>query len=86
MEGKPLAATKKSLSAALSELSPEDMFNIIAFNGETFPFSSSMKLANQETIDRAIQWMEDTLLVGDGTNISLALDKVVYFSQPNFYE
>lgn len=77
MQGKPLEATKKSLCAALSELNSEDMFNIIAFNGETFPFSSSMKLASQETVESAIQWTDDTLVVGDGTNISLALDKAM---------
>lgn len=77
MQGRPLEATKKSLSAAMTELNPEDLFNVIAFNGEIFPFSSSMKLANQETIEKAIQWMDDNLLVGDGTNISLALDKAM---------
>ncbi|XP_021756688.1 inter alpha-trypsin inhibitor, heavy chain 4-like [Chenopodium quinoa] len=77
MQGRPLEATKKSLGAALSELTPEDMFNIIAFNATTFPFSSSIKHANLETIERAIQWMDDTLLVGDGTEISLALDKAM---------
>ncbi|KAL2939803.1 Inter-alpha-trypsin inhibitor heavy chain H4, partial [Bienertia sinuspersici] len=77
MQGRPLEATKKSLFAALSELNPEDSFNIIAFNGDIFPFSSSMMLASQETIERATQWMDDNLTVGDGTNISLALEKAM---------
>lgn len=77
MQGKPLEATKSALCAALSELNPEDSFNIIAFNGRTFLFSSTLKLATKETIDNAMEWMSVNLVPGNGTNISLALNKAM---------
>lgn len=77
MQGKPLEATKNALSASLSELTPDDSFNIIAFNGQTFLFSSSLTLANKETIEDAIQWIGINFVAGDGTNISLALNKAM---------
>jgi len=76
MQGKPLEATKSALCAALSELNPGDSFNIIAFNGQTFLFSSTLKLATKETIDNAMEWMHVNLVAGNGTNFSLALNKV----------
>ena len=81
MQGKPLEATRKSLCIALSELDPDDFFNIIAFNGEIFSFSSTMKRATQELIEKATRWTDDTLVVGGGTKISLALDMVCLLSQ-----
>ncbi|CAO2823146.1 unnamed protein product [Amaranthus hypochondriacus] len=77
MQGKPLEATRKSLCIALSELDPEDLFNIIAFNGEIFSLSSTMKRATQELIEKATRWTDDTLVVGGGTKISLALDMAI---------
>lgn len=77
MQGKPLDATKRVLCAALSELSPEDSFNIIAFNGQTNLFSSSLKPATEETIDKAVQWIDINLVARDGTDISLALNKAM---------
>lgn len=77
MRGKPLDDTKKALLSALSKLSPEDSFNIIAFNGETFLFSSSMKLATNEAIDNATEWVNINFIAGGGTNILLPLNQAI---------
>lgn len=76
MRGKPLDDTKTALLSALSKLCPEDSFNIIAFNGETFLFSSSMKLATNEAIDNATEWVNINFIAGGGTNILLPLNQV----------
>ena len=76
MEGKLLEGTKNALSGALTELDPKDSFNIIAFNGETYLFSSSTELATEETVEKAIEWMNLNFLAGGSTNISAPLSKV----------
>lgn len=78
MEGKPLEGTKNALSAALAKLDSKDSFNIIAFNGETYLFSSSMELASEETIKRAIQWINMNFIAGGSTNILPPLKQVVF--------
>lgn len=80
MQGVLLEQTKNALSASLSKLNPQDSFNIIAFNGETHLFSSSMKLASQGTITNATQWLS-SLVAGGGTNILLPIKQVCGFSR-----
>ncbi|KAJ4834720.1 hypothetical protein Tsubulata_007676 [Turnera subulata] len=77
MEGKPLEDTKNELSAALLKLDPKDSFNIIAFNGETYTFSSSMQLASEQAVDRAVQWMDANFIAGGGTDILVPLNKAI---------
>ncbi|GMP36973.1 hypothetical protein CsSME_00008893 [Camellia sinensis var. sinensis] len=77
MRGKPLEDMKNALSAALSKLDPNDSFNIIAFNGETYRFSSNMELVTQEAIEKAMEWINVNFVVGDGTNILLPLNQAI---------
>ena len=74
MRGKPLEDTKNALSSALSKLDPEDSFNIIAFNGETYLFSSVLVLATKKTMENATQWISMNFIAGGGTNILLPLN------------
>lgn len=76
MRGKPLDDTKNALSVALSKLNPEDSFNIVAFNGEAYLFSTSMELASKETVEKAVEWININFIAGAGTNILLPLSKV----------
>ncbi|XWS72288.1 hypothetical protein CRYUN_Cryun02cG0027100 [Craigia yunnanensis] len=75
MQGSPLESTKNAISAALSKLSPEDSFNLIAFSGETFLFSTSLELASKEAIERATEWVSTKYSVGGGTNMFIPLEK-----------
>ncbi|PIA27616.1 hypothetical protein AQUCO_07600054v1 [Aquilegia coerulea] len=77
MRGTPLENVRNALNAALSKLNPEDSFNIIAFNGETYLFSSSLELATKETIERALQWISINFIAGGGTNILLPLNQAM---------
>ncbi|KAJ4958791.1 hypothetical protein NE237_025902 [Protea cynaroides] len=77
MKGSPLENVKNGLCAALSKLDPEDSFNIIAFNGETFLFSSSLELATKEKLENASQWISINFIAGGGTNILLPLNQAM---------
>ncbi|KAA8534761.1 hypothetical protein F0562_029797 [Nyssa sinensis] len=77
MRGKLLEDTKKALYAALSKLDPKDSFSIIAFNGETYLFSSAMELATEEAIENATQWININFIAGGGTNILLPLNQAI---------
>ena len=76
MKGDPLENAKIALLSSLSKLNSEDSFNIIAFNGETYLFSSLMKPATKEEISKAIQWLDDKLTASGGTNIMAPLKQV----------
>lgn len=80
MQGKPLEDTKNALAVALSKLDPGDSFNIIAFNGETYLFSTSMELATKEAVERAHQWIGINFIAGGSTNICAPLTKVSSYS------
>ncbi|KAE7998425.1 hypothetical protein FH972_002970 [Carpinus fangiana] len=77
MRGKPLDDTKNALSAALSKLDPEDSFSIIAFNGDTYQFSTSLELATTEAVERATQWINMNFIAGGATNILPPLDMAI---------
>lgn len=78
MEGEPLEGTKNAISAALTNLDSLDSFNIIAFNGETYLFSSSMELASEDTVERAVEWMSMNFIAGGDTNILVPLKQVIF--------
>lgn len=77
MRGKPLEDTKNALSAALSKLDPGDSFNVIAFNDETYLFSSSLELATKEAIEKVTEWINMNFVAGGGTNMLLPLNKAL---------
>uniref|UniRef100_A0A2N9I5N7 VWFA domain-containing protein n=1 Tax=Fagus sylvatica TaxID=28930 RepID=A0A2N9I5N7_FAGSY len=77
MRGKLLDDTKNALFLALSKLNPKDSFSIIAFNGETYLFSTSLELATKEAVERAIQWVSMNFIAGGDTNILLPLNKAM---------
>ncbi|XP_073308221.1 uncharacterized protein [Primulina huaijiensis] len=77
MKGKLLDDTKNALFAALSNLNPGDLFNIIAFNGEMYLFSSSLESATTGAIEKATQWVNLNFVAGGGTNILLPLNQAI---------
>ncbi|XP_043720321.1 uncharacterized protein LOC122667907 isoform X1 [Telopea speciosissima] len=77
MKGGALENLKNGLCAALSKLNPEDLFNIIAFNGQTYLFSSLLELATKEKIEKASQWMNLNFIAVGGTNILLPLNQAM---------
>lgn len=75
MVEQPLDDTKSALAIALSKLNPEDTFNIIAFNDETYIYSTSMESATKEAVEKAIEWIGINFIAGGGTNILIPLEK-----------
>lgn len=76
MRGKLIDDTKNALQSALSKLHHDDSFSIIAFNGETYQFSTSMELASKDAVERAIQWININFVAGGDTNILHPLNMV----------
>ncbi|GFP87217.1 inter-alpha-trypsin inhibitor heavy chain h3 [Phtheirospermum japonicum] len=77
MKGKPLEDTKNALFAALAKLDSKDSFNVIAFNGETYLFSSSLEPATAKVIENVTQWINMNFVAGGGTNIQLPLNQAI---------
>ncbi|OMO70665.1 von Willebrand factor, type A [Corchorus capsularis] len=76
MQGHPIENVKSALLASLSNLNPQDSFNIIAFNSEIQLFSSNMVLATHGSIENATQWLTNLTAAG-GTNIMLPLKQAM---------
>ncbi|KAK7294465.1 hypothetical protein RJT34_17354 [Clitoria ternatea] len=77
MKGSPLENTKNALLTSLSQLNAQDTFNIIAFNGEVYMFSSSMETATEEAILNATKWISTNFIANGGTNIMLPLTQAM---------
>ncbi|KAI3873071.1 hypothetical protein MKW92_020446 [Papaver armeniacum] len=77
MQGSPLQSVKDALFASLRNLNREDSFNLIAFSGETFLFSTTLQLATTDTIEKATQWMRTNFVAAGGTNILLPLSQAM---------
>ncbi|CAA0821529.1 inter-alpha-trypsin inhibitor heavy chain-related [Striga hermonthica] len=77
MKGKPLEDTKNALFSAVAKLDSKDFFNVIAFNGETYLFSSSMEEATAKAIENVTQWINMNFVAGGGTNILLPLNQAI---------
>ncbi|XP_061996345.1 uncharacterized protein LOC133714275 [Rosa rugosa] len=77
MQGKPLEDTQNALSEALSKLDPEDSFCIIAFNGQTYVSSTSLKSATKEAVESAIEWIGINFIAGGDTNIMRPLNMAI---------
>ncbi|XP_023744322.1 uncharacterized protein LOC111892509 [Lactuca sativa] len=77
MKGRTIEATKSAIVTALSKLDQKDSFSIMAFNDQTFLFSSTLELATKEALDNANEWIGMNFIPGGGTNMSIALDKAV---------
>lgn len=76
MQGKLIDDINNALSAALSKLDPDDSFNIIAFNGESYLFSTSMEPASKDTVERATEWINKNFVAEGATNILNPLNTV----------
>uniref|UniRef100_A0A3Q7FW48 VWFA domain-containing protein n=1 Tax=Solanum lycopersicum TaxID=4081 RepID=A0A3Q7FW48_SOLLC len=83
MQGRPLENIKSALLAALSKLSPADTFNIIAFNGKSLLFSSSLMLSGKESIGKATQWIDQNFVAEGSTDISLPLNQAIEMLSKN---
>ncbi|ESW07417.1 hypothetical protein PHAVU_010G128200 [Phaseolus vulgaris] len=77
MKGTPLDNTKNALLSSLSQLNAQDTFNIIAFNGALYLFSSSMESATEEAILNATKWVDTNFIANGDTNIMLPITQAM---------
>ncbi|KAL5217941.1 hypothetical protein ABZP36_018625 [Zizania latifolia] len=77
MQGKPLENVKNAMSTALSELVQGDCFNIITFNDELHSFSSCLEQVNDNTIEKAKEWMNANFIAEGGTDIMHPLSEAM---------
>ncbi|GJS78157.1 inter-alpha-trypsin inhibitor heavy chain-related protein [Tanacetum coccineum] len=75
MKGRTIEATKIAVVAAMSKLDQGDSFNVIAFNDQTYLYSSTLELATKEALQKATYWIGMNFITGGGTNMSAALNQ-----------
>ncbi|XP_078430964.1 inter-alpha-trypsin inhibitor heavy chain-like protein [Wolffia australiana] len=78
MNGLPLESVINALSVAMTELSPQDSFNIIIFNDATRSFSPSLARATKETVEKAIFWITQNCVASGQTNLSKPLEEAMH--------
>ncbi|XP_020582974.1 von Willebrand factor A domain-containing protein DDB_G0292740-like [Phalaenopsis equestris] len=77
MQGKPLESVKSALLSILPELAPTDYFNIIAFNDEMSPFSSSLLPVNSDLLGNTTRWISKNFVAYGGTDIMQPLNEAL---------
>lgn len=78
MGGVAIKQAKQSLIQGLGFLSPNDTFNILAFNTNTRPLFAMNKSASEDNLEYAKQWLS-TLQAGGGTNMAPAIKQAFQY-------
>ncbi|KAI3814440.1 hypothetical protein L1987_14080 [Smallanthus sonchifolius] len=77
MKGRTIEATKSAVIAALLKLDQGDLFSIMAFNDQTYLYSSTLELATEEALQKATDWIGMNFIPGGSTNMSIALSQAI---------
>jgi Ca-activated chloride channel family protein len=72
MQGEKIEQARKALLNLISNLNPDDRFNIVTFSSDTRTFRDGLVAADKSTLDAAREWIGKIKAVG-GTNINDAL-------------
>jgi Ca-activated chloride channel family protein len=72
MGGTSIVQARRALKLGLSQLGPDDEFNVIEFNSDHTALYSSPRKATRENIEDALKWVSN-LDAGGGTNMFPAL-------------
>lgn len=82
MNGFPLDISKEMVKNLLSELKPNEKFNIVFFAGSSEMLFDKSKEANDENLNKALQMLEGIQGFG-GTELLPALQKVINYPKDN---
>nr|GFB46145.1 hypothetical protein [Tanacetum cinerariifolium] len=74
MKGRTIEAIKIVVVTAMLKLDQGDSFNVMAFNDQTY-YSSTLKLATKEALQKVTDWIGMNFIDGSGTNMSAALNQ-----------
>ncbi|KAL9228500.1 hypothetical protein vseg_004076 [Gypsophila vaccaria] len=77
MKGAPLENVKQAVFGTLSKFNQDDSFNIIAFNQESYMFSSTMELATKDALERASEWFSSKLVPEGDVDIMLPMKQAI---------
>ena len=80
MYGDKLKRAVEALDYFLNSLSPQDHFDLILFNEETYAFSPAPLAATSENVEHALEFIRNSML-GSGTDLRQALEKAVELSR-----
>ena len=75
-DGDKIEQTRRALQTLLSNLRPDDRFNIVTFASDVKPFRDALTPATKANLDAARAFIAHIKAVG-GTNIEAALDKAI---------
>jgi Ca-activated chloride channel family protein len=76
MYGEKLKRAVEALDYFLNSLSPQDHFDLVLFNEETYAFSSAPLPATADNVEHALDFIRNSML-GSGSDIRKALAKAV---------
>lgn len=79
MYGEKLKRAVEALDYFLHSLSPEDHFDLILFNEETYPFSPAPLPATPDNVEHALDFIRNSMLAG-GSDLLRVLEKAVELS------
>ena len=79
MYGDKLKRAVEALEYFLSSLSPQDHFDLILFNEETYPFSPAPLPATSDNVEQALAFIRNSML-GSGSDLRKALEKAIDLS------
>ncbi|HEX3187620.1 MAG TPA: VIT and VWA domain-containing protein, partial [Pyrinomonadaceae bacterium] len=82
MYGEKLRRAVEALDFFLHSLSPQDHFDLVLFNEETYAFSPAPLPANPDNVERALAYIRNSML-SSGSDLRKALQKAVELS-PQF--
>ena len=78
-DGNKIGQAQTAIKRALSELRTTDGFNIVLFKIHAIAFAPDMQRVSSESVSKAKEFI-DNLSIGDGTNLSEAMDKALSFN------
>ena len=76
MYGEKLKRAVEALEYFLNSLSPEDQFDLLLFNEETYDFSPAPLPATSDNVEHALDFIRNSML-GSGSDLRKALEKAV---------
>ena len=79
MYGEKLKRAVEALEYFLNSLSPQDHFDLILFNEETYAYSPTPLPATPDNVEHALDFIRNSML-GSGTDLRQALEKAVELS------
>ncbi|HEY6327998.1 MAG TPA: VIT and VWA domain-containing protein [Blastocatellia bacterium] len=80
MQWEKLDRSYEATEGLLRSLNPQDSFNVVLFNDEITPFSSSAEAATPDQVDKALAFIKSSFLAS-GTDLGTALERAAQLAK-----